>query len=167
MATSVKVVCKDQNEANTMLRRLGEIERKLIVARAQVAEEVASLNQALDQLAQPLMAEQKKLIRAVEKYADKNRNTLLSGESKSVKLTSGEFGWRLSPPRVSILGEIKTIILSLKRRGLMRFVRIKLELDKEAILRYRPEIAGVEIVQDEKFFILPLEEVTAAERQVA
>jgi len=74
-------------------------------------------------------------------------------------LPTGFFGWRSTPPAVS-LKNIKAVLKKLKELGLKRFIRIKEEPDKEAMLK-EPEVAksvkGVSITQYEEFFIKPLE----------
>lgn len=93
-------------------------------------------------------------------FAQKNRNELTENEKKkSIELPTGIFGWRLTPPSVS-LKSVKSVLSEILKRGLNEFIRIKQEIDKEAMLK-KPELAssikGVSIVQYEEFFVKPSE----------
>ena len=70
---------------------------------------------------------------------------------------TGIFGWRMTPPAVS-LHNVKSVLEVLKRLNLKRFIRVKEEINKEAILK-EPNIAkkvkGIFIRQDEEFFVKP------------
>ena len=67
--------------------------------------------------------------------------------------------WRMRPPRVAIRA-VDNVLETLKRLGLSRFIRVKEEPNKEAMLA-EPEavagLAGVKIEQGEDFVIVPFE----------
>ena len=71
--------------------------------------------------------------------------------------------WRQRPPSVSIRG-VETVLETLLRMGLGRFVRVKSEPNKDAMLN-EPEavrgIAGISIVTGVEDFIVTPFEVTA------
>ena len=78
----------------------------------------------------------------------------------TANLVTGEVSWRLRPPSVSIRG-VDTVLETLLRMGLGRFVRVKNEPNKEAMLN-EPEavrgIAGINIVTGvEDFIVVPFE----------
>jgi phage host-nuclease inhibitor protein Gam len=76
------------------------------------------------------------------------------GDKKSVEFSFGTFGWRWTPPKVELqkLTE-EALIALLKKLKMKRFVRVKESLDKEALLKERPEISGVKYTQREEFFV--------------
>ena len=79
---------------------------------------------------------------------------------KTANLVTGEVSWRVRPPSVSIRGA-DTVLETLLRMGLGRFVRVKNEPNKEAMLN-EPEavrgIAGISIVTGvEDFIVVPFE----------
>jgi phage host-nuclease inhibitor protein Gam len=83
----------------------------------------------------------------VLRWADANRADLCAKDSKTVKFATGEVAWRLDPPSVSVPKKpekLKAIVKALLKKKLRRFVRVKFELDKEAILKEPEKIAGVE-----------------------
>ncbi len=81
------------------------------------------------------------------------------GKKKTVELPTGIFGWRTTPPSVS-LKNVKKVMEELKKLGLTQFIRIKEEINKEAILR-EPDVAkhvkGILITQHEEFVVKPVE----------
>ena len=74
-------------------------------------------------------------------------------------LSSGEIRWRTTPPAVRIR-DLTEAIGALMTFKLERFLRRKVEIDKEAILR-EPEtvkgIGAIAITQREEFVIVPFE----------
>ena len=97
--------------------------------------------------------------KGVQAYCEAHREELC-GKGKTANLVTGEVSWRLRPPSVSIRG-VDTVLETLLRMGLGRFVRVKNEPNKEAMLN-EPEavrgIAGINIVTGvEDFVIVPFE----------
>ncbi len=85
------------------------------------------------------------------------KKTELTAVTRSQKTAAGTFGWRWTTPAVE-LAEGKTdadIIASLKRKGLIGYIRIVEELDREAMLRDHPEVPGVSYTQRDEFFAKP------------
>ena len=72
---------------------------------------------------------------------------------------TGEVKWRLRPPSISVRGA-DAVIATLRKLGLGRFLREKVEIDKEALLK-EPDVArqvgGVSLSQKEDFVIVPAE----------
>jgi phage host-nuclease inhibitor protein Gam len=107
----------------------------------------------------PLQEQLAERERAVQVFAEGHRDELTQGgKTKSVKLSNGELQWRLTPPRLVVSSKVKlaTIIRTLKNRGYNQFVRVKEELDKEALKRDAAVVAtvrGLSIQQDEEFII--------------
>lgn len=93
-------------------------------------------------------------------FAESHRNELTEdGKRKTVELPTGIFGWRLTPPAVS-LKNVKQVLEELIKRRLKQFIRVKQEVDKEAMLK-EPDVAksvkGVTIGQYEEFMVKPAE----------
>lgn len=68
-------------------------------------------------------------------YAEANREELTGGKGKTVKLAAGCIKWRKTPAKVEITGDAAEIIAALKRRRLSRFIRVKEEIDRAAVLK--------------------------------
>jgi phage host-nuclease inhibitor protein Gam len=151
-------------EANAVLYRVGELNRSVEMIEADYAEAVAKLRRDTDAHIAPLATEREQLSLGLHIFADTNRTTLLSGDTKTVQLSAGAFGWRFTPPKVTLGrgGEGKAIqtIKELKLKG---YIRTKESLDKEALLRDRPVVAGIKYMQKEEFFLDPSPVVNDAE----
>ena len=169
MATRTKAparaaVPQTQAECDSAIAQLGELQRQL-------ARQVADMNDHIEATKanyKPGMEELQAKIKArqdsIQTWAESNRVALL-GEGdkrgKTARLLHGELGWRIKPPSVRI-SAVDAVIDTLQRMGLGRFVRTKLEVNKDAILT-EPEavrgIAGVTLVSGvEDFFISPFEQ---------
>lgn len=147
-------------EATDFIRRVGEAQRAISKIQirlnnqvkkltTEVAPEIKQYEESIDQLVEGLFV-----------FAEARRDQLTdSGKRKTVSLPTGEFGWRLTPPSVS-LRSIKEVVTALKGLGLTQFIRIKEEPDKEAMLK-EPALAktvkGVTINQHEEFVVKPVE----------
>ena len=153
-------VPKSLDEAAQFLADIGQEQR--------ATEEIRSgLNTAVDKLKTQAMADdephQKRISQLVEglfAYAEAHRDELTDGgKRKTVEVPTGIFGWRMTPPAVS-LRDVKSILESLKSLKLKRFIRTKEEVDKEAMLK-EPDVAktvkGVSISQREEFVAKPAE----------
>ncbi len=85
------------------------------------------------------------------------RKAELTKDLRTQKTFAGTFGWRWTTPYVD-LKEGKTdqdILAALKRTGLTQYIRTVEELDREALLRDRPQIVGVAYSQRDEFFAKP------------
>ena len=157
---SVVPVPNNLDEAAEFVRSIGEKKRT-------VEKLFNRLNEKIEKLKAEAKANseehEKKIGQYIEGlyiYAEGQREELTDGnKKKTIKVISGTFGWRMTPPAVS-LKEVKDILAALKKRGLKRFIRVKEEPDKEAMLK-EPNIAkkvkGVSIGQHEEFVVKPNE----------
>lgn len=101
---------------------------------------------------EPLAAEIEKYRAAIANYANSHRAELTqNGKMKTVQIGSGCLKWQKSRAKVEITGDTAAIIASLKRRKLSRFIRVREELDKTAILKehtaIKTPIDGLAIIQ--------------------
>ena len=133
----------DRSEAETMLARLGAIRRDLALAGAALEEAVVGVKAQAEEAAKPLAAEAEALMRGLQLYAEANRAALTDGgRTKTVRLATGEIGWRQRPPSVR-LRDVPTVIETMQRLGLLKFLRIKHEVNKEALLAAPGEASAI------------------------
>lgn len=147
-------------EAHGFMQRLGELAREIdgheIIMnnrieriKTEALEKVASLEEELNACAEGLAS-----------YAEAHRDELTGGGSrKTVPFLSGVVMWRLPPTSVKI-SSVDKVLAELKRRGLTRFVRMKPEPDKEAMLRDQKaaeKVPGVSFSQVEVLVMRPAE----------
>ena len=106
-------------------------------------------------LAQPL-AEVEDLRRGVQAWCEAHREELTGGRTKTVEFGSGRALWRLRPPSVSLRGK-EAVIEACATLGLNRFLRMKVDVNKEAMLA-EPDVArrvaGVSIGSEGEDFVI-------------
>ena len=150
----------DQAEAEEFIAKIGELQRDVSRINDDMNDQLSVIKQSFEEQAQPLNTEIEELFSGVKAWAETNRDNLLKGKLKTVKVASGEISWRITPPRVSVRGADK-VIDALKTLGLDRFLRTKQEVNKDQILA-EPDavvgvVAGIGITQKEEFIVKPFE----------
>lgn len=168
MATRIKtktlaVVPQSKNDCAELIRTLGDLQREQLRQKAAMNDAIADITQRYQPGLSDLQARIEALQTGVQAWCEAHR-VELCGENdkmgKTARLVTGEVSWRMRPPSVSIRGA-ESVIETLQRMGLDRFVRIKQEPNKEAMLN-EPDalrgIAGISIVTgQEDFIIVPFE----------
>jgi len=155
---SVPAVQNDA-EASAAMAQMGNIQRTLADLDLQFDRMVADAQASREARAAPLRDQLLALAHSVAAYAEANRRALTANGRKSVVLPDGSvFGWRFTPPKVTV-AKAGEVIAWLKARRLKRFIRIKEEVNKEAILAepdFWGTIPGVSVSRREEFYIRPL-----------
>lgn len=128
--------------------------------REKYAEQLAVLNAAKEKNFEILQA-----------FAVENREVLFS-KKKSMESAHGVFGFRTGTPKLKNLkGFTWAAVTNLVKELMPSYIRISEELNKQKLLddRELPEMAeyfpkiGVQVVQDESFFVEPKKEGDAVE----
>lgn len=145
-------------EAADALSKLGAHQRETQRLQAMMNDEIAKIKEKYAEQADQYNQMIVSLLEGLHLYAESHRHELLTGGKKTVQLTTGEIGWRTTTPRVQ-LKNIEMIIERIKAKNLTeKFIRIKEEINKEAMLQ-EPEVAcqipGVSIKQNETFWVKP------------
>ena len=156
----VIAVPKSLDEAAQFLAQIGEGQRAADKIQLDINTKVEQLKAQAMADVKPHQEKISQLVEGLFAYAEVHRNELTDGgKSKTVKLPTGWFGWRWTPPAISIRN-VKAILVKFKELGLKQFIRIKEEPNKEAMLK-EPEIAktikGISISQHEEFVVKPAE----------
>lgn len=168
MATRIKsktlaAVPQSKNDCAEFIRQLGDLQREFERERAAMNDHIAAVTQnhqpALAALTERMLALQS----GIQAWSEAHRVELCGEDDKlgkTANLITGEVSWRQRPPSVSIRGA-DTVLDTLLCMGLGRFVRVKNEPNKEAMLN-EPEavrgIAGITIVTGvEDFIVTPFE----------
>lgn len=142
-------------EAEDLLAAIGLRVRALEKIDGELTAQVAGLKLIAQAKAEPLAAEVNAMFKALAKWAARERDELLAGDRRSVDLASGTIGWRKTPPRVVVADEdIQHVVKQLQKRGLARFLRTEVNLDKQAILKEPDALLGMDeiSVEDGEFF---------------
>jgi len=153
-------------DVNAAIAEIGSRQRERARIEAAMNDKIAAVRAAWEAEAHPHALRIAELTRGVATYCEAHRDELTKGgKTKTARLATGEVSWRMRPPSVVMRGA-QAVIETLKKLKLDRFLRVKIELDKEAVLA-EPEavdgIKGLSISQKEDFVIKPdsteLEEV--------
>ncbi len=123
------------------IKRLGDLNREIVRAQADLNDEIARLTKAAAPHIEALQERIETLQAGVQTWCEANR-TELCGSGKTANLITGEVQWRMRPPSITIRGA-EAVIETLKRLGLQRFVRVKEEPNKEAMLNEPDVVRGV------------------------
>lgn len=146
-------------ELQTAFSLLGKLERRRADKAAKLKAKLAALQAKHEEEAAADNSEIRRLQAEIAAYAERHRATLTdSGKSKTVKIGNGCLKWRKQPDKVDVTGDPAAILAALKRRKLTRFIRVKEELDKTAILKeadaIKTPIAGLSIMKGSETLII-------------
>lgn len=138
-------------ELQAAFAQLGKLERRRADKAAKPQAKIAALQAKHEQEAASDCAEIAELEAQIADYATRHRAELTdNGKSKTAAVGTGCIKWRKQPAKVEITGNIAAILSVLKRRRLSRFIRVKEELDKTALLKeaaaIKTPIDGLQIV---------------------
>lgn len=138
-------------EIQTAFITLSKLEKRRADKAAKLQAKIADLTAKHEAEATSDIAEIAAIRAAIAAYAEANRAELTNnGKSKTATLGMGVIKWRKLPEKVEITGNTAEILAALKRRRLSRFIRVKEELDKSAILKeataIKTPIKGLSII---------------------
>lgn len=165
---SAAAVYVPQNKEDVIgdIKKIGDLQREL-------EREQTIMNDAIGEITErhaPGIESLKKdidlLSKGIQGWCEAHRDELTqNGKTKTASLITGKVEWRNRPPSVGIRG-VETVLETLHRLNLDRFIRIKEEVNKDAILN-EPEVvkgvAGITIRSGiEDFSITPFEQDTGA-----
>lgn len=155
-------VPQSREEADSMIKELGETRRRLERTKADMNDQLAKVKEKYEQKASPDQDKAQELMSGLEDWCTANRDEITNdGKVKFAKFGNGEVKWRTRPPRVSVRG-IDTVLENLRALGLGKFIRIKEEINKDAILNEPDQakgVAGITIGSEgEDFVVEPFED---------
>lgn len=172
-ATKTRIKAKAQiyvpqtrDEAAADIRRIGDVQREILREQAEMNDAIAHITATFQPTLDASNEKIKLLQEGVQAYCEAHRDDLTSGgKTKTANLITGEVQWRQRPPSVRVTGA-ESVIETLLRLGLCRFVRTKAEVNKDSILN-EPDavkgVAGITVVTGvEDFVITPFEQDVAA-----
>lgn len=148
MATRLKTpaaaaaVPQSKTDCALYIKHLGDVQREFERSRAEMNDAIANIAKSFAPVLEAQQARMAALQAGVQTWAEANRASLCVGGLKSANLVTGEVAWRQRPPSVSIRGA-DAVIETLQRMGLSRFVRIKEEVNKEAMLNEPDAVRGI------------------------
>lgn len=160
-AAAALYAVQSRDECSAAIRTLGDTSRELSRLTLAMNDEIAAVTARYQLEIDPLKARSTSLAEGIQTWCEANRSDLLKAGGKSANLITGEVQWRQRPPSVSVRGA-DSVIDTLRRLGLARFVRSKDEVNKEAILNEPAAVvgvAGITVVSGvEDFVVTPFEQ---------
>lgn len=154
-------VPQSRDEAAEAVRVIGERNREIARIELDLNDQIALLKKQAEAAAEPLREQSGALTEGLKIWAEGNRDQLTGGgKVKFADLGTGKISWRFRPASVRI-SKAEAVIEALKSLGLQRFIRVKWEPNKEAMLA-DPDaaraVAGVSIGSEgEDFIVEPFE----------
>lgn len=154
-------VPQNRDDAADAVRMIGERNRELARIEADMNDRLALIKQEAEALAAPLRDDVLALTEGLKVFAEANRDGLTNGgKVKFADLGTGKISWRLRPAKVTVRG-LEAVIDACKKLGKHKFLRVKEEINKEAVLASPDEarmIAGISIGSEgEDFIVEPFE----------
>ena len=153
-------ITQTRDEVIENIKRMGDLARDRERVQAEMNDAIAQVQKRAAEEIAPLDAEWKELEASILMYCTTNRDALTDGgKVKFADLITGKVQWRNNPPKVQIRGNDAVLALLEQDEKYERFVRIKREVNKEAVLN-EPDffagnpVPGLSIVQGKEFFVI-------------
>ena len=144
-------------ECAAMINTIGILQRDIIRYETEMNDEIACITNNYKGKFVLLKKQLEGLQNGVQLFCESKRAELTqNGKTKTANFVTGSVQWRQRPLSVSVRG-VDTVINSLKERGLHRFLRIKEEINKDAIkneLDVVKDIAGIAIISGQEDFVI-------------
>jgi phage host-nuclease inhibitor protein Gam len=154
-------VPQSREEAAQFIHEIGMLQRQVARAEADMNDEIAAAKNRAEKETLGLRETIDRMTQGLRTWCEANRDALTeNNKRKFADLGTGKIEWKFAPPKVTIRGA-DDVILRIKTLGLAIFLREKVEIDKEAMLK-EPEkarlISGVAIGSaGENFYVEPFE----------
>jgi phage host-nuclease inhibitor protein Gam len=172
-AASIRVP-QNRDEVAKMIAELGEHDRAVEKIEADMNSALAKVKEAATERAKEHKAKAEELLAGVHIYCTANREALTDGgKTKTVDFGTGEVAWRWKPAKVRLSGDEEDIIARIQSKGrqFANFLRTKIEVDKDAMLKHQAlakTIEGVSIGRGgETFSVEPFAQETVAPQSEA
>ncbi|HEH9663699.1 host-nuclease inhibitor protein Gam [[Haemophilus] felis] len=153
---------QSRDDVELAIKQIGDLQRQLEQTAIEQNNELAAITEKYAPKLTALKEQIEPVQQAVQAWCESRRDELTqNGKTKTGSFNTGEVQWRQRPPSVAIRGA-DSVIESLRTLGLVRFIRTKEEINKEAMLNeaeLAATVAGVTIKKGvEDFVITPFEQ---------
>lgn len=141
-----KLLPQNKDEAAKFLAEISGINRAIERAEADLNDSIDALRKAYERDVQPLREKFADRVEGLEFFCNANRDELTDGgKTKTVDLGTGIVSWRKSPPKVVLRGTEKIVAFLRASRSIVhsQFLRVKYEIDKEAMLKSPKDAAKI------------------------
>lgn len=153
---------QSREQVSNDIKKIGDLQRELIRTETRINDEIAVITSSNTPAIEALKAELDILQKGVQTWCEANRDEITGGgKTKTANLITGEVSWRTRPDSVVIKGS-DAVIDALESFGLHHFIRVKEEINKEAILADKKAVEGIKgisvISGREVFAVTPFEQ---------
>ena len=164
-SAAVAVSVQNKEDCAATIRRIGDLQGEVMRMETNMNEHIRMLKEDYATESAPMLVEIAQLQLGVQAFCEANRDELTGGgRVKFFDFVTGVVKWRIKPPSVKLTG-VSAVIELLKTRGLTRFVRVKEEVNKDAILaavansadkdgQLVSALSGIKIVSGEEEFVI-------------
>jgi phage host-nuclease inhibitor protein Gam len=163
--STVITVFQTSDQATAGLARYGELDREIAQIENELATQVAQLRKDADARIAPLQTELTTTLLGLEAYAKSVRPTLSAGQ-KTIRLSTGDLGWRIGKRTVVLRGKAEDIIARIKAISATyakKYIRTKESINRPALLADQPEIEGIKYaLGKERFYVTAQSDVGTA-----
>ncbi len=160
-------------ECDGTILKIADCEQEIAKAEAEMNEKIQTVRDEYERKTNVTRAMKEGLSAELERFSIANKDAFEKTRSKN--MVHGAFGFRSTPPKTALLNrkyKWDTVLELLKKLGLVKYVRTKEDVDKEAVLAsyaakeiddQKLAAVGMKIDQEEKFFIdIKWEEISEA-----
>ena len=155
MATKQQtIVIQTRDEADAALREIANLERQATYLQTRLNEKIAALKLKFVEDCGTLQKTLKRWLKALEKWATKNKEKEFPEESKTLELNFGKIYFKWTPYRIEFDVEENTVIERLRARKMDSCIRVVTEVNKEALENSPDEVlkaVGARRERDDKF----------------
>lgn len=148
------------------IKKLGDLQRELARTESEMNDAIGEITERHAPAMETLKKDIDTLSKGIQGWCEAHRDELTqNGKTKTASLITGKVEWRNRPPSVAVRG-VDSVLETLRRLNLDRFIRTKEEINKDAILNEAKAVEGVAGITVrsgvEDFAITPFEQTTGA-----
>lgn len=137
-------VSQSRDDVARDIRAIGDLQRDMAREAATMNDAIAAITATHQPIIDAIKAKIEVLQQGVHGWCEAHRDDLTDGgKSKTVNFITGSVNWRNDPPSVTVRNA-DTVLDMLTTLGLGTYIRVKKEVNKEAILADRAAADGKE-----------------------
>lgn len=126
------------------IRAIGDLQRDLVREQAAMNDDIAAITARHQPRIDALKEQIGTLQAGVQTWCEAHRDELTDGgKVKTANFITGNVQWRNDPPSVTVRNQDK-VLETLAALGISQYIRVKKEINKEAILADRAAAEGKE-----------------------
>ena len=155
-----QVAAQTKDDVVVYIKEIGDLSCERERLAASMNDGIAVLQEEYANAAAPLNERIDALQAGVQLWCEANRLSITDGgKVKFADFVTGTVKWRVNPPKVSVSGVDAVVALLEGNTELSRFLRVKKEVNKEAILNESElfaggQVPGIKLVLGKEFFVI-------------